>query len=59
MLIARASGFAMFNADMSGNARSVPVFLFPAMREHSLMPASPLYCRAFISSLGLTSCERL
>jgi hypothetical protein len=65
MLIARASGFAMFNADIPGNARSVVTFLFPAAREQRQVSAcaapSTRYvcCLAFISSLGLTSCERL
>ena len=33
MLIARASGFAMFEAVISGNALSVATFLFPAENE--------------------------
>ena len=36
MLIARARGFAMFNADISGNARSVVTFRFPAARGRPL-----------------------
>lgn len=49
MLMARASGFAICEMeDMPGNAQFRAAFLFR-------IP----YCRAFISSLGLTSCERL
>ena len=48
MLMARASGFAICETeDMPGNAQCRAAFLFRAG-----------YCRA-ISSLGLTSCERL
>ena len=49
MLIARASGFAICETeDMPGNAQCRAAFLF----------RTP-YSRAIISSLGLTSCERL
>jgi hypothetical protein len=56
MLIARASDFARFDVDMSGNAPCVVTFRFPARAGTK---AGFLYCRAFISSLGLTSCDRL
>ena len=67
MLIARASGFAMFNVDMSGNARFVVTFPFPATCGEpgqlqcpaTFHPRRYIICRAFISALGLTSCERL